>query len=539
MDSISRTKYSAGMKIFSMKHPGLTDLLGIYLLAVLVFVGQTFAGDPGLGWHLRTGEWIVTHFAVPRTDPFLFSSDNTPWVYNQWLADVLLWLLYSRTGMAALHAAAVGICVGTYIVILAPLLGRHSSSPLAVFFITFLCALLGKVQWFIRPVLFSFFFAAIVFRVLAGLYAAAEKGENPRLSKSLIILFPAFLLWANLHPAFMIGLGMLGICTLAALFEGFVFSELRQTAFLILARNLLILLVFCFAATLVNPYGLALHKGIFALLGSSYFMHLNREWLPPDLSNMAFLPFESALLLLLVFLLRGGWRRLSSFDFLLTAVCIALSLKQRRYIPFLSIVIALPLLKASAGQVLGNIEHAGKLRQMLARADSGLRSLKTSSTQFGYSVVFWLLLAGYAALSGRLPLRSAAASDFPARYPKQALAAIAAAQGSPGGRIFHHPDWGGYITWVFYPERRAFIDDRNDINAKEKYEECFNTLLALPGWEQTLTKHHIRWALLSPKFALTRAMEKSPSWKLAYQDPPDLPEEEKFVVFERLAPNHD
>ncbi|HSP70568.1 MAG TPA: hypothetical protein VLN48_22735 [Bryobacteraceae bacterium] len=64
--------------------PSLSDL---FFLAVLVwlFMSSGSAGWQGLladadvGWHIRTGEYILDHHAVPRVDLYSFSKPGAPW----------------------------------------------------------------------------------------------------------------------------------------------------------------------------------------------------------------------------------------------------------------------------------------------------------------------------------------------------------------------------------------------------------------------------------------------------------------------------
>src|SRR5580704_19502097 len=64
--------------------PSLSDL---FFLAILVwlFMSSGAAGWQGLladadaGWHIRTGQYILDHHAVPRVDLYSFSKPGAPW----------------------------------------------------------------------------------------------------------------------------------------------------------------------------------------------------------------------------------------------------------------------------------------------------------------------------------------------------------------------------------------------------------------------------------------------------------------------------
>ncbi|HMB08573.1 MAG TPA: hypothetical protein VKP69_33185, partial [Isosphaeraceae bacterium] len=55
--------------------------------------------DPDIWWHLRTGQWIVEHGAVPITDPFSSFGLGKPWVAYSWLFEVLVYGLYRWLGL--------------------------------------------------------------------------------------------------------------------------------------------------------------------------------------------------------------------------------------------------------------------------------------------------------------------------------------------------------------------------------------------------------------------------------------------------------
>ena len=65
--------------------PSLSDL---FFLAILVWLfvsggGMGWAGllaDADVGWHIRTGEYILDHATVPTTDLYSFSKAGATWL---------------------------------------------------------------------------------------------------------------------------------------------------------------------------------------------------------------------------------------------------------------------------------------------------------------------------------------------------------------------------------------------------------------------------------------------------------------------------
>src|SRR6185436_6443185 len=71
-------------------------MLGVVFLVPVVYA---FAGinDLDIWWHLRTGEWIVTHRALPWTDPF--SVAGGAWVAYTWLFELVAFASHATFGL--------------------------------------------------------------------------------------------------------------------------------------------------------------------------------------------------------------------------------------------------------------------------------------------------------------------------------------------------------------------------------------------------------------------------------------------------------
>ena len=74
--------------------PSLSDLLFVALIGWLFMSSgehgwQSLLADADVGWHIRTGEYILDHHAVPHHDLYSFSKPGAPWFAWEWLTDVL------------------------------------------------------------------------------------------------------------------------------------------------------------------------------------------------------------------------------------------------------------------------------------------------------------------------------------------------------------------------------------------------------------------------------------------------------------------
>lgn len=486
-------------RIGTLKRIGLIDILGLIFLYVMVFVRGSLAGDPGLGWHLKTGEWIALNGAVPRFDPFLLTLSGKDWAAEQWLSDLLFWNIWSIGGWPLLHATVIVLALASFFFVLGPMLAQMELPRIAVVVTLLLATILGAVQWFIRPVVFSFLLFAIVYSLLQR-----KRGG--------LLLVPIFCLWANLHPGFVWGEVLLVLSLVVCAIES-------KTLWNSEIKHRFLVLVACFAATLVNPYGLALYRNIVSIAGSKFFMNLNSEWLSPDFHYQLFMPFALTLILLLGFAVArsngsSSDKGVGLFEGLVLIVLTFSALSQRRNIPYFGIAVALPFVQLLT-------EWCARSRFPL-HAPSLTRTIISVSKQDRQGTVCFLTACSSAALlffvliTGRLPGGDSTRSDLPASYPHAALAQLKA--DGVKRRIFHTPDLGGFITWSTWPQLNPYIDDRNQLVPETMYHEFFEINGARERWAYLMDHYRFDAALLQLDSPLRLVLEKRSDWRERFRD---------------------
>ncbi len=493
-----------------LKHLGLIDLFGLIISGCLIFVTDTFVGDPGVGWHLRNGELIATNGAVPREDPFLLTTRGNPWVSDQWLSDLLFWKVFTLGGYPLIHLLVVIVVTSIFVLILPRLLRQIGGRPMEMLAVLALTAFVCAAQWIFRPVIFSFFFLALVVSLVYGWYDSLH--QRVSLSPRKLFIPPLlFLVWVNLHPAFPLGLVFILLCTIALFFDGYMKNDvtLRQGTW-----RVAICLLISVGATFLNPYGPEMYRNISTLFGNEYFMNLNSEWLAIDFQLIIFFPMLVTLLLLLVVLARKKQCNLRTLDLLLLASFLFMVFQQRRYVPFFAIVAA-PILVRLFGKFVredGESDEVG----VLAGAAARIAARDRNASRGGYTVFLVLSVLVATLMSGHIPFRKDRPPEPGKIYPERAVDAIAALEGTE--RIFHTPDWGGYLTWRLWPTHFPYIDDRNGLVSRELYEEFFTLDRLKPGWQAVLSKYHFDTLLLRTNSPLGFALEAKANWELVYED---------------------
>lgn len=526
------------MKLLS-RTIGLADAL-----VVLVFISllgaqmDKFAADPGVGWHLSTGQIVQAAWKAPQTDPFLSSPSARTWVSDQWLSDLLLFWLYQAGSWPLVYAVLTVVFALTFILVL--LRGNAAICGLAMAscFGALVAFKLGQIHFILRPVVFAFLFFALVCRQIFLIYRQSLR-ERKSCFKSLrsgfVLLVPVFLIWANMHPSFVLGLVLLALLPLALLLDAILLG--RKDSCLACPQGfaaLLLLAGACLAVTFINPYFFRLHESILSLAGSEYFMRLNEEWLRPDFSEYSGRLFKNSLFMLgLSFFLAGNSKlNWGFFEFLVIAVFANFGLQSVRMLPFFGIAAALPLAEALAN--FGNAKFfsswgtARRLKDMLGNLER--REQRTACGTAVAVAAGAAVLAG-AILTGGLPGAAVEYGPPSAKYPYAALDYVSNTL-APGQTavLAARPDWGGFITWRGAGRIKAIIDDRNTMLGEGFYREFFDNMRPGGHWREFLRQFKTTHLLLEPGSPLAGALLECRSLEVLYQD--------KVAVLFRYEPAH-
>lgn len=210
----------------------------------------------GLGdvyWHLNTGRWIWEHGALPKSDPFTYTLADTLdtrqhlVLHGYWLAQLIFFAVYATFGMWGLVVLKAALFVILYgLVWRAMLKARVEPLPglLAILILPWLLYRYDEL----RPQIFSFIGVVLVYMNFSGALAKLRSGiAHPG---ALIALPFIMILWANLHPGF-----ILGWVIIIVMLAGTAFGQWRGANGLDRAalRRLCIWCGIALLASLVNP----------------------------------------------------------------------------------------------------------------------------------------------------------------------------------------------------------------------------------------------------------------------------------------------
>ena len=147
--------------------PSVGDVIFIVLLALLTLtpLSVRLLGDAGIGWHIRTGQEILTTHAIPRVDSFSSSMNGKPWFAWEWLYDLVVGGLEGVTGLNGVVFLTALMIAGVFGWTFRLLLRRSTNIFVAVVLVM-LAASASMIHFFARPHVVSWLLTLAWFQVL-------------------------------------------------------------------------------------------------------------------------------------------------------------------------------------------------------------------------------------------------------------------------------------------------------------------------------------------------------------------------------------
>jgi hypothetical protein len=479
--------------------------------------------------HAKYGEWYCVHKSAPPVEPLSpFTDKQAPFANVAWLAQVTYYGLYEFGAASAggdIESRLRGGAEALRSFHLLMLLGRFTFLLLALrrFGGSWTWACLGIVLYFLalrgevavqRPQSFGVFFLA------ATLYALSA----PSLSRRAMIALPiVFLLWANLHGTFVVGLAVLGLHGLGRIIErGYRDPEVRR---------LFITGVLCGLATLVNPHGPMLYYHVLAFSGHPNLQTM-REWFPMTLGNSQ--AYWMSLVLLAFVRLLGG-RKVGAAGWLVALPFALWPWKQGRAILWWW-AIAVWLL-ARLGPGLGD---------KFATLPSLPEGARTRSKTWLALFVCLIAAAFFPPIRTRnvdhtvapgTPWRLAFELTADPTEAGRWMPALhdALREHYPGGRyrgaIFSSETQGDFLIWALPPDLPALMFTHAHVFTPQHWEAGRNVKMPNPGWQDFLARHRTNLIVVETEThpELADKLRNDPEW-IVVHDGPSAPTSDREPV---------
>jgi hypothetical protein len=338
---------------------------------------------------------------------------------------------------------------------------------------------------------------AISWLLLAGLiwFLLEARPERPR---RFLLLIPLFVLWANLHGLYVIGLGVVGLYTLFTLAGRTPMSE---------RRNWVVgTLLGVIGASMLTPAGpIGILYPLRYVEGGDWGLANIAEWQSPNFHEPAHMGF----LLMIVLLGLNGGRSTPGWLVALSWVGVAMGLLALRNAP-IAAVFAMPTLVMGFEARLRARDEARRQRRPMAPSRAlGRRVLEL--------VTALVIALGSVAVLVPRDLNAAIDKSLDTRFPVAGVDALERV--SPNANVFAEYGWGGYVIWRLHDRGgHVFVDGRNDMYSQQVLEDYSAIRAADPGWQELAAKYGVQAILLPPETTLTRGPAKDAGWCEVYRD---------------------
>jgi hypothetical protein len=455
-------------------------VLPVLIPVLVTLMGRMVAID--LAYHVRAGNLVLDQHAIPRLDTFSFSVAGSPWLDQQWGAQLAIAVAHRAGGfatLAVLRAALIGLAFG----IVYRACRVRGATPRSASLLALGGFVVSLQTLAMRPQLFALPLFAI------ALLLVVDRDRHP----GRLWWLPAMAaVWANLHGSFVMVPVLLGLAFIEDLARG------DRPA----ARRLALVGAASLVATCLNPWGPRVWVYAIQLSTNPVIRKSVTEWAPITLSSFAgAMFFVTAAAIMGWLALRG--RRTPWPSLLWLGSFFFLTLPAGRGVIWWGLV---------APVVVAGLIDRSASAQARSRAEPTTRA---GSSVINVAVIAMLLVASVLAL----PYWRAARGPLPLlREAPQGLVAAAGADLPAGSRLLVPEPWGSWFEYAL-PSMPVFVDPRIEVFPLSVWEDYSKVRSAGQGWQQVLDRWGVDAVVVDSRdWDLADVIATDPGWRAAYRD---------------------
>lgn len=559
----------------SLRVPRLSPIAAV-VVGLLAVVFAWYARQPlhhtDLWGHLAYGRLIARTHAIPACEPFMPLARDTPLVDTAWLSQAALYAIDAQTGLAGLqawHGLSVVLACG---LLLWPLMGgwkferplahpsgkrrgsappstpppKSGTLPAAVSILVGLSVFLS-LEWFQLAIIRPQTGGLVCFIALVDL-TTTRYG----LRRAAWFVPALFVVWANLHGSFIVGVSWLAMTAL-----GRALDVARRTGHLAApmadrhTRRLLQLTSLAAFAACLNPYGWRLWKEALWFSANPNLRDL-LEWQRLDWRTRQAHIFFASVLLLLVACLTAR-RKLAWRTMLSLALFGAGALWSARLIvwwaPLAARFAALQFARLTlpapyAGITTPSARTPQAVRPQVAlsshRAEEEPAMAKGRQQSFRFwtahfstavAAILWAAAIINSPIGRQTLLRRQIdpTSQLSARTP---LGAARFLRGDPpAGLVFNRYEWGDYLLWAGPPGVQVFVTSQAHLVPPAVWRDYAEISAGAADSLARFDRYRVRAVVLDPKSQpeLEQLLAANDTWACVHADA-------LSVVFARNTP---
>ena len=456
----------------------------LWLIVVLGAIGlMALARTPSaidLAYHVKAGELMVAEGALPRTDVLAWTTAGRPWLDQNWGAQLLLYGIWRLGGFPLVAVVNALLAVATWGLVAAAC--RRRTADLRLVAGAVLTGYAAAAATFsARPQMFSLLLFA------AELYLLEVARARPRVALAIPLLMP---LWANLHGAFVVGIGLLAVEVAAAAWRRDRPGAVRYL--LVTAASV--------AGLLVNPWGARVFGYALSVPANRVVSGMISEWGPTSVRDLTGVLVLGAGVVLVVTLVRAPAPQRVPEQLLRMALLGGLAVWAVRGVAWFGLALPVALCALARPRVGG--------RSRPAAADRGVPAVN----------VLVLALLALALVAAAPPVRRTLGnSRVELAAAPVATADWLAAHPQPG-RMFNYQPWGSYLELRLGPRVQVGFDSRIELPPADRWDRYLAVLAGRWDAERQLDDWGVGNVVTSRRAspALVELLDASGRWRPAF-----------------------
>jgi len=522
----------------------------LLFLITLPMLTKIFTSD--FGTHIAQGRQIVQTLTLPDTEYLNYPSLGRHNPNGEWGFQAILYLVFSFGGVYGVSFLLWAVVSGIFLLIHRATVLRGAHPLLAVLAIFAFSGFL-RIRIQPRPEIFTYLFTSLIIFILTEYYYGARK-------KMIYIIPPLVLLWANMHPTYLMAFVLCGAFFADALARAawrreFRWDLLKKWVFPPVIAGVLGLIVCGLNPNGYNALLLPLHLISRGGTGGSSGILMSISELTPVKGTGFFVYYKAAAWFACASILLGAvGRRVLLIDLFLFAIAFKGAWDSARAVSMMGMFLA----PGAALQLTGFLERAGgwfaqketpsEVRKETGKGKGkGRRPAETQGkaapgkprivlTPLRKAVPVAVLATALVAFGGTTLVFSFSQLEYGLGMTEHKFSFPAAEflrKNPVPGKMFNFFDIGGFLDWQLYPQALTFIDGRT--YNQEVFTEHQVVTGAMPGWEKVLEKYGITYIVLKAMdssgmiLPIVPVLANNPNWALVFSDG-------LFVVFVRNAP---
>jgi hypothetical protein len=444
--------------------------------------------DNDIWWHLKVGDWIVEHLAVPHTGILSRTAASRPWVAYSWGYEVLMSFAYRWGGIIGigLYGTLLTVLVAYAVYWMLQRLSGRFWVGLALAAVTSSSFLFNGMP---RPV----FFSIVLFCVTLALLLEANRSGRVELLYWLPLIF---FLWANLHIQFIYSLFLVGVLVATTFAQRAAERWGIAPGWLLPAKlpTLPLIAVFaaCVLATCIGPNLYHPYVAVYEYSKAKFSYNVIIELQPLSFRGVS--NYTELILTAFGFFALGWRRKIDLFKLAMMTTCSVVAYRTMRDAWFVAIPAAACIAdfpppgpeRDPAGSWLENLGVAAAVMALLLLVSRG-----TGFTQRELD----------RAISSAYPVN---AVNFLRRNPQP-------------GPLYNNLGWGGFLMW-YMPDYPVAIDGRNDLYGDPLDELFYASQSAEAGYQTDPYLNEAGVVVLDATLPLAKILTVDLRFQLIYQD---------------------